>query len=59
MLNIGVFLLNQVLVFVIIIPINHAHRRLFNERAEDGRLTYTLHVVTSISSRSYYEFIQT
>lgn len=42
MLNTGVFLLNQVLISVIIIPMNHAHRGLFNERAEAGRLTYTL-----------------
>ena len=40
MLNTGVFLLNQVLISVIIIPMNHAHRGLFNARAEGGRLTY-------------------
>ena len=42
MLNTGVFLLNQVLISVIIIPIKHAHRGLFDARAEGGRLTYTL-----------------
>lgn len=42
MLNTGVFLLNQVLISVIIIPINHTHRGMFNARAEGGRLTYTL-----------------
>lgn len=39
MLNTGVFLLNQVLISVIIIPIKHAHRGLCNAGAEGGRLT--------------------